>query len=82
MFIKIKTDDAIMHAGSKSMLANLLGITRQSLTSWGDYLPQTSAQKLYILTDGRVGTKANDENQEEIKPNQILTQRNSNMFYP
>jgi len=81
MFIKIPTPDAILFAGNKSKLADLLGITRQSLTSWGPFLPQSSALKLYILTDGKLGTKVNENFERTHSPNKSKTTPNT-MFYP
>ena len=57
MYIQTSTRKAVKYAGSKSKLARLLGITRQSVSAWGDELPQTAAQKLYILTDKKIGYK-------------------------
>jgi len=80
MYIETKTSDAISYAGNKSKLANLLDITRQSLTSWGPYLPQTSAQKLFILTEGEIGTQVNENNKRIDIRNTTKTSSNS-MFY-
>jgi len=80
MYIETKTSDAISYAGNKSKLANLLDITRQSLTSWGPYLPQTSAQKLFILTEGEIGTQVNENNKRTDIRNTTKTFSNS-MFY-
>jgi len=57
MIIHTDTITAIEYAGSKSKLANLLDITRQSLTSWGQHLPQSSALKLFVVTEGLIGNK-------------------------
>jgi len=57
MYVNIKKDEAIKYAGSKRKLATLLGIRRQSITTWNEYLPQTSALKLYIITNGKLGCK-------------------------
>jgi len=80
MYIETKTSDAISYAGNKSKLANLLDITRQSLTSWGPYLPQTSAQKLFILTEGEIGTQVNENAKRTDIRNTTKTSSNS-MFY-
>ena len=48
---------AVKYTGSKSKLARLLGITRQSVSAWDNYLPQSAATKLYIITDGYIGDK-------------------------
>ena len=57
MHIETRTKNAVKYAGNRSKLAKLLGITRQAISAWDFYLPQTSAQKLYILTNGLVGDK-------------------------
>lgn len=84
MYILTKTIDAIEFAGNKSKLADFLGITRQSLTSWGTELPQSSAQKLFILTNGEIG-KQIDEDSERINT-RVLSKsaknRKQSMFYP
>jgi len=47
---------AVKHAGSKSKLARLLGISRQAVNNWKNgVLPQSSALKLYLLTDKNIG---------------------------
>lgn len=81
MYIHTKTPDAIAYAGNKSKLAELLGITRQSLTSWGPVLPQTSAQKLFILTKGEIGNKI-DENAERTNKRVVSETLKNTMFYP
>lgn len=81
MHIETKTSEAIEFAGNKSKLASLLEITRQSLTSWGPYLPQTSAQKLFILTKGEIGKQVNEDSKRTSSS--VTQQTNHNpMFYP
>ena len=63
MHIHTPTITATAYAGSKCKLANMLEITRQSVQAWGSTLPQTAAQKLYILTNGEVG-EYRDENSQ------------------
>jgi len=80
MYIETKTIDAIDFAGNKSKLADMLEITRQSLTSWGDYLPQSSATKLYILTNGKIGNRVDsDEDDKRADSEPKVT---DSMFYP
>jgi len=57
MNISLKTSTAVRYFGSKAKLARVLDITRQSLTKWEEYVPQTSALKIYIITDGKLGDK-------------------------
>ena len=57
MHIQTHINTAVTYAGSRANLAKLLGITKQAITAWGDFLPQSSAQKLYILTDGYIGAR-------------------------
>lgn len=81
MYIQTKTSDAIEFAGNKSKLADFLGITRQSLTSWGLELPQSSAQKLFILTKGEIGTQVNENSERFNSPTKKQTNKTT-MFYP
>lgn len=80
MYIQTKTIDAIEFAGTKSKLASLLEITRQSLTSWGPFLPQTSAQKLFILTKGEIGIQVN-ENPKRISKRSVPETLKNTVFY-
>jgi len=57
MQIQTHINTALNYAGSKTDLAKLLGITKQAVTAWGEFLPQSSAQKLYIITNGDIGAK-------------------------
>lgn len=71
MKIQIRTDEAIDYAGNKNRLAKLLGIRRQSLTTWGEYVPKSSAWKLYLLTDRELGVLINEESYtENIRPSE------------
>ena len=85
MYIRTKTIEAIEFAGNKSKLANLLNITRQSLTSWGPFLPQSSAQKLFIITKGEIGTQVNENIKEDVnisRKEEEPNPRTPSMFYP
>lgn len=48
------TKDAIAFFGTQAKLARALGITRQSLKSWGDVVPLARQYQLERLTDGRL----------------------------
>lgn len=41
----IKKSDAVTVVGSEARLARLLGVKRQSVNSWGDYLPVLQAYR-------------------------------------
>jgi DNA-binding transcriptional regulator YdaS (Cro superfamily) len=60
MLIKTSKTEAINYAGSQTRLADILGITKQAVQNWGEYLPQTSARNLYIITDSTIGTRINE----------------------
>ena len=55
MYVHITKREAISYAGSKANLARLLKIQRQSITSWGMYLPERSANRLYHICKGKLG---------------------------
>lgn len=42
----MKTQDAINRYGSKKALAELLGITPQAISQWGEQLPELQALRL------------------------------------
>lgn len=69
MHILTTKTEAIEFAESQRKLADFLEITRQSITTWGDTLPQSSAQKLYILTNGKVGKQihATSKNSKKVE---------------
>jgi hypothetical protein len=46
--------DAIKVFGTAAELARALGITRQSLTSWGDTVPLARQYQIERLTGGRL----------------------------
>jgi len=60
MKIEIPKTEAIAFAGNGRKLADMLNISKQSVSAWGNYLPQSSAQKLYILTNGSIGLKIDE----------------------
>lgn len=53
----IRTKLAVEFAGNKSKLAVLLDISRQAVRNWGEYVPQSSAWKLHILSEYNLGRK-------------------------
>lgn len=48
----MKKQDAISHFGSKTAIARALGITRQAVQLWGDFVPTASAIALEEVTHG------------------------------
>lgn len=48
----MKTADAIKHYGSKTKIAQALGITRGAVSQWGENVPEAQAMKLERLTGG------------------------------
>jgi DNA-binding transcriptional regulator YdaS (Cro superfamily) len=46
----MKTEEAIQLAGSRSMLARILGLTPAAITQWGDNVPML---RVYQLRDLR-----------------------------
>ena len=62
MNISITVKAAIKYFGSKAQIARVLGIKPQSVNSWGDSkIPEPSASRLYIITDGKLGDKVEHE---------------------
>lgn len=45
----MKTQQAIEHAGSARLLADLLGITPSAISQWGDDLPESRCWQLKVL---------------------------------
>lgn len=50
----MKTVDAIAHFGNKNRLAKALGITRCSVSHWGEIVPALRAYQIEKLTDGKL----------------------------
>ena len=48
----MKTTDAVRYFGTKSELARSLGITKQSITSWGETVPLARQYQLERITGG------------------------------
>lgn len=45
----MKKEFAIKKAGTASNLAKILGVTRQSVNSWGDFLPESRVWQLKVI---------------------------------
>ncbi|OIN27402.1 Cro/CI family transcriptional regulator [Vibrio barjaei] len=50
----METRDAIEHFGTAVALAKSLGITRQSISRWGEKVPPRRAFEIERLTDGKL----------------------------
>lgn len=51
----VKTADVLEHFDHDIYkVAALLGITRQAVEQWGEVVPERSAYKLQVLTNGRL----------------------------
>lgn len=48
----MRTEEAISHFGTAAELARQLGISRQSVHDWGDYVPEGRAYQIEVLTNG------------------------------
>ena len=51
MTLVVKKSDAVRAYGSKAKLAKTLGVTRQAISQWGDYLPELQAMRLIFIND-------------------------------
>ena len=63
----MKKSDAISHFGSSSELAKKLGISKQSVSQWGDEVPRGRAFELEHLTNGELKADLNHYQQPESK---------------
>ena len=45
----MKKELAIKKAGTPSNLAKILGVTRQSVNSWGEFLPEARVWQLKVI---------------------------------
>ena len=52
----IKTKDAILFFGSQTILAKSLGIKKQAVQNWGEYVPLGRAFQLQVITKGKLKT--------------------------
>jgi transcriptional repressor of cell division inhibition gene dicB len=50
----MNTKDAAAHYGSKTALAEALGISRAAVSLWGDTVPEARQYQLEILTKGKL----------------------------
>ncbi|MBO2582512.1 Cro/CI family transcriptional regulator [Shewanella algae] len=50
----MKTSDAISHFGSKTNLANALGVTHSAVCQWGEEVPPRRAYQLERITKGKL----------------------------
>ena len=50
----MKKSKAISYFGSSSKLARKLGISKQSISQWGDDVPQRRAYEIEKLTNGKL----------------------------
>ena len=50
----MKRSDAIAYFGSRPIIADLLGITQTSITTWGENIPDFRAYQLHDLSGGEL----------------------------
>lgn len=50
----MKTKDAILYFGSKSQLAQNLGLTKSAISQWPDDVPELRAYQIERLTMGKL----------------------------
>ncbi|MCA9233171.1 MAG: helix-turn-helix domain-containing protein [Planctomycetales bacterium] len=50
----MKTEDAIKYFGSQVALARALGISKQAVGGWGEYVPTGRAFQLQVMTAGKL----------------------------
>lgn len=50
----MKTQDAILHFGSREALAAALSIDRSATYHWGDTVPLPRQYQLQVITDGKL----------------------------
>jgi DNA-binding transcriptional regulator YdaS (Cro superfamily) len=48
----MRTTEVVKHFGNKAAISRALGITRQSVSQWGEFPPQLAQYKLEDLTNG------------------------------
>lgn len=53
--------EAIEHYGSVKKLADALGVTRQCIYLWDEFVPELQAYKLQAITDGQLRVMGNDD---------------------
>ncbi|NYZ69351.1 Cro/Cl family transcriptional regulator [Endozoicomonas sp. SM1973] len=47
-------EQAVSYFGSKTKLANFLGLNKSSITHWGNTVPSSRAYQLQVLTNGEL----------------------------
>ena len=52
--ILLKKSDAISFYGTKAALARAVGVNRQAVQQWGEYLPDDKAWYLHHITGGKI----------------------------
>lgn len=60
----INSEEAAKWAGNYSKLAKILGISRQAVRNWGEHVPQSSAWKLHILSEYKLGYQREDSSNQ------------------
>ena len=50
----MRTEQAVDFFGGRRELAQFLGITRQAVEQWGEFVAEGPAYKLQVLTDGQL----------------------------
>ena len=50
----MKTLDAVQYFGSRQAVADTLGISRQAVYAWGQYVARGAAYRLQVMTGGRL----------------------------
>ena len=50
----MKTLDAVQHFGSRRAIADVLGISRQAVYAWGQYVARGAAYRLQVMTAGKL----------------------------
>ena len=50
----MKTLDAVQHFGSRQAVADTLGISRQAVYAWGQYVARGAAYRLQVMTGGKL----------------------------
>lgn len=62
------TKDAVEYFGSKSKIREILGYGNSAVYHWGEVVPESSAGRLYVLSNHRIPYRTEDyQNQESDK---------------